>query len=360
MVCSHHVLVFCSLFWHMRTALAHVFQIDPRQGGELGTAPIPFDGLGDGKQKYDYLSSLLADSRTRGRVIDTKMHGIKHPVDILSLTTDPNVLYISQFMDNQVSVLHRNGSLNIFAKGVYCKTPRPCALLDGPWGLAQLGNELFVASFSTDQILVFDINTGEYLTVFGNEEELNSPEGLVIGSDGLMYVSSHLNNEIVVYNPATKIKLGVAVKAGTLSGPEGLTFMNPNLLAVTSHWSSSIFVYHCKTGELLREWNLSPDTGPVGIIADDDEHVLVSLQGDSNKIVRLNINTGQRNIFAESPKRLLGPSGMAWIGKEWWHDYGKSLVVASYNTNALLVFNISSVVDEHGATRQAELVAALT
>lgn len=48
--------------------------------------------------------------------------------------------------------------------------------LDGPWGLVLEGGTLYVASFATDEILRFNVSSGDFLGRFGNEVELNCPE----------------------------------------------------------------------------------------------------------------------------------------------------------------------------------------
>ena len=366
------------------------FEINPRTGDNN----IPNSILNsfnnnnnNNNQQINYLDVLLADQSKRGKIYDRSITGLKDPVDILTLseslvmlddvedgsTSSLHYIFVSQFMSNQVLKISPSGTSTLFAKGVYCSDKtKPCSVLDGPWGLEHFNRKLFVSSFSSDQILVFNITTGEYISAFGNSVELNCPEGMTLGGDGYLYVVSYLNNEIVRYNPVTYEYVDVIVQAGTISGPEDVLYINSkitknNYLIVTSHWSNSILVYNATTSinnnsgnttsnndttndsgrggfGLLYEYgqneiNRRIMQGPVGLLKYDDTNVLVSLQGHSNKIIKINIVNGAWSMFAEY-KYMKGPSGMSWLGRQWYDNSPpKTLVVAGYNTNTLYVFN---------------------
>lgn len=65
---------------------------------------------------------------------------------------------------------------------------RPYGLAFGPDG------NLYVSSFLTDQILVYDGNTGEFLSVFATGDQqpggLNGPNGLLFDDQGQLYVTT--------------------------------------------------------------------------------------------------------------------------------------------------------------------------
>jgi hypothetical protein len=52
----------------------------------------------------------------------------------------------------------------------------PCTVVDGPWGVALNSPNLYVSNFGTDQVLIFNVHTGEYKGALGNSEILDSPE----------------------------------------------------------------------------------------------------------------------------------------------------------------------------------------
>lgn len=214
---------------------------------------------------------------------------VKHPVMTL-VTPDGAHLVVSSFMTSQVifvplrtqaqvaspSGSHKGGALTdedfgaprVFASGgAYCPpipeagrgaveggdfdSPReaaalmapagPCAMLDGPWGLATRGDVLYVASFASDQILKFNWTSaaGEYLGFLGSGEELDCPEGITFGPDGLLYVASFLNDVVVRYDVDKGVFRGAFAAEG-LFGPEDLVFNAGGDLLVSSHWSNSV------------------------------------------------------------------------------------------------------------------------
>ena len=351
--------------------------------GELATFAVNPRGVLGEERQISYLDVLLADQSRRGKVFDRSVDGLKDPVNVLTLsesnvlsgdttleesgrTSSLNYIFVAQFMSNQVLKISPSGVSTLFAKGVYCAdSSKPCSILDGPWGLEYFDRRLFVSSFSSDQILVFNITNGEYISAFGNSIELNCPEGIAMGGDGYLYVVSYLNNEIVRYNPMTYEYVDVIVKPGTISGPEDVLYMN-SVLVISSHWSNSILCYNATpasalaaeknhTGfDLLFEYGQneigSVMQAPVGLLQYSDEEVIVSLQGEVNKLIKINIFTGESSIFAQY-KRMKAPSGMAWLAKTW-HDPPKTLVVAAYVSNTLYVFNRTKT--------KFELVARLT
>jgi hypothetical protein len=313
------------------------FEINPRHNDNNNNMPA---SILNRNRQMNYLDVLLADQSKRGKIFDRTVSGLKDPVDVVAvsdcnqdnpdnISSTLSYIFVSQFMSNQVLKISPHGVSTLFAKGVYCSDrTKPCSVLDGPWGLEHFENKLFISSFSSDQILVFNITTGGYIYGFGNSVELNCPEGMTLGGDGYLYVVSYLNNEIVRYNPVTYEYVDVIVKAGTISGPEDVIYLhsnNFNYLIVTSHWSNSILIYNASTTisssrnndtagfELLHEYGPnqighSLMQGPVGLLKYDESNILVSLQGDVNKILKINIENGKNEIFAEY-KYMKGPSG---------------------------------------------------
>jgi len=75
-----------------------------------------------------------------------------------------------------------------------------CASL-GPWGLAHANGRLFVSSFGSDQILVFESATGRFLDALGDPSVIDSPEGLALSPDGsTLLVASFLNSRLVAFD----------------------------------------------------------------------------------------------------------------------------------------------------------------
>ena len=87
---------------------------------------------------------------------------MRHPSNVLF---DGEYVYIAEFLTNQVTRIRYRQAVagagapppqrELFASGRYCAAGQGCARLDGPWGMATRSGRLFVASFGTDQVLVF-------------------------------------------------------------------------------------------------------------------------------------------------------------------------------------------------------------
>merc|ERR1711920_21867 len=93
---------------------------------------------------------------------------------VLTFDSADNSLFVSSFTLNHVvrlrldSVRRRKAKYKVFVSG---------AELDGPVGMEVVGDALYVASFTNDKVLRVNKTSGQLLGSFGNEEELDCPEG---------------------------------------------------------------------------------------------------------------------------------------------------------------------------------------
>merc|ERR1712087_501102 len=71
-----------------------------------------------------------------------------------------------------------------------------------------VGDVLYVASFTNDKVLRVNKTSGELLGSFGNEEELDCPEGIAVAPDGTLFVTSFLKETIARYEPTSGKYLG--------------------------------------------------------------------------------------------------------------------------------------------------------
>ena len=279
---------------------------------------------------------------------------VRHPTNVI---WHDGMIFAASFMHNEViriSITPRriggDGGVvrHVFAKGYYCSPRQPCARLDGPWGMAVRGEQLFVSSFGTDQILVFNASTGEYATSFGNSEELDCPEGLAFDAAGRLYVASFLSNDVAVYAAAAADRGPVLVKrlrSHWLNGPEDVA-IDPvsGDLFVSSHYNHTVVRFSTRPthsaglGRTVAVVGAHEQlAGPVGITIDDSGQLYAAAYRH-NRVVRF-LNDGAscqyRGVFASSEK-LRGPSGLAFDGS------GTLLAVASYDNSQVILFNASS------------------
>ena len=205
--------------------------------------------LGVEDYRQGSLSNVLDDTlfprpsrlHRRSNVVASRHH-VEYPVNVHIADDGSNTMYVASFRANQVFRISSDGKPELFARGTYCNTRSPCTVLSGPWGLVTHQDKLYVSSFSTDQILIFNTETSQYIDVMGCSEELNAPEGLSIGPSGkYLYVASFLSGEIVRYSIQERKKVNVV--ASSLPGPEGISFLtgsSSTLLAVACHTDHSI------------------------------------------------------------------------------------------------------------------------
>ena len=170
---------------------------------------------------------------------------LQHPYTVLEDPSD-GTIFVSSFTLNHIVRLRMStktvAQYKIFVKG---------AELDGPVGMALDQSEsarlLYVASFTNDHILRVDAESGELLGKFGNDEEMDCPEGIALGPDGTLYVVSFLLPYIVRYQPQSGRFLGQfapPARAGAptarrgpdaLLGAEDIAFDHEGNLHVTAY-----------------------------------------------------------------------------------------------------------------------------
>ena len=267
---------------------------------------------------------------------------LSSPVALLVPEGFPNDVIVSSFMKNEVIRVHGNGTMRIFAKGVYCDEKMgACHALDGPWGLAQLDDELFISSFSTDSILVFNINKPhDFLCAFGGSHVLDSPEGLEIGpNDGMLYIVSYLTNSVVVFEPRSR--RFVREFASAMSGPEDLAFLPDGSLLVSQHWGNSVYMYdgqgkHVQTFSNLTVGPAFNDCFPVGVIVYSDDSFFVSCQGERNTILSVSMKEQSAHEVISARRHCRAPGGMGWLGPR---QHKTTLAVLAYTSSAICVFN---------------------
>ncbi|XP_065051465.1 protein lin-41-like isoform X2 [Rhopilema esculentum] len=238
-----------------------------------------------------------------------------HSLFISSFLTD-EVLYVKDSRDSSSQVL-------TFAKGHG---------LDGPWGIAVDSDFVYIASFTTDQIHKYEKVSGRFISVFGNENELDCPEGMAFGPNKTLYVASFLNDQVVKYTQEGQYLGVVADQSKGLKGPEGVAFLRNGTLLVSSHYTDNVIMLDPVTGIFLGEF--AHVEKPVGIITGLDGHVYVTSYV-TNSVMRFNGKTGKFiDVFASSDG-LRGPSSISFADS-------RSLYCASYDNDKIILFNSTS------------------
>ena len=122
----------------------------------------------------------------------------------------------------------------------------------GPWGIAVAPNgDTFIADHNIQQIHVFD-EQRKHIRSFGQQGrgngQLNSPSGIAVDADGLVYVCNRCNHRIEMFRMDGTFVRQIGV--GCLSYPWGVTVNNKQVyVADTENHRISIFTLE---GQLIR------------------------------------------------------------------------------------------------------------
>ena len=224
-------------------------------GGDLFVA----SGLGNEVLRYD-CDGLFVDALGAGS-------GLLDPRG-LAFAPDGHV-FVSSFGSDEVLEFDGSGTLlgvSGFGSG-----------LDGPYGLAfsPRNGLLHVASHHTDQVLVFDADTGAQVGSFGAGSDLDGPTSISFGPDGLLYVASSGTGEVLAFREDGAFDRSLG--GGDLGEPSGLAFA-PFILGATVKGR-----LHPLGGEMVKfkrraRINWAPGSGRASVLLlpglDDDVEAL--------------------------------------------------------------------------------------
>lgn len=198
----------------------------------------------------------------------------------------------------------------------------PDAVLNGglgkPFYPIVRGDTLFVSSWLTHQVLMFDKNTGEPLGAFVDvdvttglgEGGLVNPRGIVFGPDGNLYVNSSGTNETLVYDGETGEYLGVFLDtaANGIRVPCGIVFDHRGWVAIASastdmdanHEYEGGFAFFDWAGNLLRRERAG---GVCGLERTADGRILAgATQLEEIRIYSLDWEEGEYEVLRDDSK----------------------------------------------------------
>ena len=171
---------------------------------------------------------------------------------------------------------------------------------------------LLVNSYYTDEVLRFDCRTGEYMGVFAAAAELDGPNGIALGPDGLLYVSSYDNASVLRFDGESGRFVDVFIDRGVggLETPQELAFGPSGDLYVVLG-DPAVLRYDGKTGEYLGEFATTDLVEPDCLVFGSDGLLYVGDLG-TNDIKRYDANTGEFVDVFISSDELNGPLGIAF------------------------------------------------
>ena len=159
---------------------------------------------------------------------------------------------------------------------------------------------IYVSSGDTDSILAYDVEEGEFLRVFAEDEALDEPEGLVFGPSGNLFVTSR-TNEVLEFDGETGDFIGVFASGNGMFDPAGLAFGGAdNDLFVSSGdpeegGESQVLRFDGVTGAfeaVVDEGNSGGLNNPEGMVFGPDGLLYVNSGGD-NQVLRYDPATNE-------------------------------------------------------------------
>jgi sugar lactone lactonase YvrE len=126
---------------------------------------------------------------------------------------------------------------------------------------------------------------------------LSAPNGLAIGSDGVLYISDSKNLRVVTFNPVNGI-LGLtqANSANGLKAPVGLAVDGSNNLYVADPTVGSVFIFTPASGfSTITVSGSAPVAEPIGVVVEPSGSLLIAdkLTGG---IVRVPVSSGALSV----------------------------------------------------------------
>lgn len=136
--------------------------------------------------------------------------------------------------------------------------------LSGPVAMYATYDTLYVASWDTDQVLKYDIKTGELLGIAAEGHGLSGPAGLMMDSRGYLLVSSYHTDAVLAFDKEGQYR-GPFIPAGSagLSGPGRLRYNITGSLAVLSKRTGQVLDFNAQTGAPADRDPSTPGPQPV-------------------------------------------------------------------------------------------------
>jgi streptogramin lyase len=209
--------------------------------------------------------------------------------------------------------------------------------------------DLIVSSAHNDTILDFNQNTGAFLKTLvpSGSGGLDSPEGLLFGPDGNLYVDSFGTDSVLRYSAGGAfINTFVSPGSGGLDGPHGLVFgrdgnlyviYNPGTEPPDIATPSGVNRYNGSTGAFAGSFVAAGQLSRAdhGVFGPDGNFYV--LNGDNNSVLRYNGFSGafMGTFVSSNSGGLNGPIDLVF-GPDG------NLYVTSYLNNSVLRYNGST------------------
>ena len=192
----------------------------------------------------------------------------------------------------------------------------PTAAIFGPDFNDDENGDLYVASFNTDSILVYDGLNGAFLDVFVTVGSggLNGPDaGMNFGPDGNLYVPSFWSHAVLRYDggEGAFIDAFVSPGEGGLAWPRVVLFREDGRVIVSAEASDQVLLYDGQDGTPLGAL-IDDITTPTGMAIRDG--MLYVASNDADSVSRYDVMTGDfiDTVVANGDSGLDAPTFVAF------------------------------------------------
>jgi len=246
---------------------------------------------GDGTPDYDEIQVNLSLDVDRNVVLDSCQDcdgdGIN---DIAELQGARHAWVASDVLD-YIGQYHA-------LSGVRVKTSTTGLLASAQDLIIGSGNRVLVTAATTNKVVAFDAVSGAYLSDFvpAGSGGLSYPTGLIIGPDGHLLVCSRNTNSVLKYDGTTGAFIAAFVPSGSggLISPFGLTY-GPNGNLFVTCGGTEVIEYNGTTGAFIRLFvrlaNNGGLSGARGMVFKPDGNLLVASY-NTDALIQYNGSTG--------------------------------------------------------------------
>lgn len=153
----------------------------------------------------------------------------------------------------------------------------------------QSQGEMLVSSQNTNTIFVFDESSGAFIDkLLDSSDGLNSPVGMRVGPDGMLYIGNQGNGVINRYDFATDT---LSVFASTAFAPTDIQFTASGDLLTSDFFGTQVFHFDLGTGNNLGGFTTGGSLiQPTNMLIDGNDLYVSSL--GTGEIQRFNATTG--------------------------------------------------------------------